>query len=124
MKLKDYDFKKEFPQAEEREKIYRENLIIDGDQKRVVPINLLYTWEENPKKSTVQDMNRLEKMIRKLGQFKGLIVEDSGQVLGGNHRRAKYEAMGFKYTTVEVVYPEDEDQRMEYALADNDHIAE
>lgn len=124
MKISEYNFKKEFPKEEDRIKIYQENLITDGDHKRVVPLDLLFTWEDNPKTSTPKDMARLEKMIRKLGQFKGLIVEDDGQVLGGNHRRAKYEDMGLRYTTVDVVYPKTEDERMEYALADNDHIAE
>lgn len=124
MKLTEYDFKKEHPDEAKRLAIYQQNLIIDGDYKRVVPIKMLFNWEDNPKTSTPEDMARLEKMIRKLGQFKGLIAEENGQILGGNHRRAKYEAMGFEYTTVEIVYPKDEDQRMEYALADNDHIAE
>lgn len=124
MKLTEFDLKKEVPNLEDRVKIYQDNLIIDGEYKRVVPLKLLFNWEDNPKKTTAEDMNRLEKMIRKLGQFKGLIVEENGQVLGGNHRRAKYEAMGFTHTSVEIVYPADEDQRMEYALADNDHIAE
>lgn len=124
MKITEYNFQKEFLEKKDREKIYKDNLIIDGDYKRVVPLSMLYEWAENPKKSTVQDMGRLEKMTRKLGQFKSLVVEETGQVLGGNHRLLKWRAMGFFYTTVEVVYPQSEDERVEYALADNDHIAE
>jgi DNA modification methylase len=124
MKITAYNFKKEHPNEEDRLRIYKENLIIDGEYKRVVPLDQLFVWDENPKKSTVQDMKRLENMTTKLGQFKSLVVEESGQVLGGNHRKAKWEAMGFKFTTIEVVYPKTEDERMEYALADNDHIAE
>lgn len=124
MNIKDYDFKKQFPDEKVRLKIYQQNLITDGDKKWIVPLDMLHRWEDNPKKSTAQDMQRLEGMVKKLGQFKGLIVEGDGNILGGNHRHTKYTAMGFTYTSIDVVYPQSEDERMEYALADNDHIAE
>lgn len=124
MKVTDYDLKKEYPDESARLKIYQQNLITDGDRKWIVPIDILHEWEDNPKKSNVEDMNRLEQMVKKLGQFKSLVVEPDGNILGGNHRRKKYEAMGFSFVAIDVVYPQTEDERMEYALADNDHIAE
>lgn len=124
MNVNEYDLKKIFPDEQTRLQIYKENLITDGDRKWIVPIELVHEWEDNPKKTTVEDMKRLEDMVRKLGQFKDLVVEPDGNILGGNHRRKKYENMGFTFVAIDVVYPKNEDERMEYALADNDHIAE
>lgn len=119
-----YDIKTEVPDEKERQQIYQRNLITDGEEKHVVPIEKLFEWVDNPKSASVEDMNRLEAQIKRLGQYKPLVIEMSGQVLGGNHRLKKYRAMGLTHAVVTVVYPEDEDQRVEYALSDNDHIAE
>ncbi len=119
-----YDIISEVPDVEERVALYQKSLIVDGDTKHVVPIDMLFEWEDNPKKAEVKDMARLQKQIEKLGQYKPCIVEVNGRVLGGNHRLKKYRDMGIPLVHISIVYPKDDAERMEFALSDNDHIAE
>lgn len=119
-----YDIQSEIKDQKERLKVYQQSLITDGDTKHVVPITALFEWPDNPKKAQPHDMDRLQKQIEKLGQYKPVIVEPNGQVLGGNHRLKKYRDMGITFVWVSIVEPKTEEARMEYALSDNDHIAE
>lgn len=119
-----YDIHEQMPDEKDRLSVYQKSLITDGETKHVVPVTMLFEWPDNPKKAQVSDMARLQQQITKLGQYKPLIVEENGQVLGGNHRLKQYLLMGIPYAWVSIIAPKDDAERMEYALSDNDHIAE
>lgn len=118
-----YDLIKETPDVKDRLKIYQKSLITDGDTKHIVPTKMLFEWRDNPKKAEARDMERLKNQIEKLGQYKPVIIEPNGCVLGGNHRLKQYQLMGIDYVWISIVTPKTDEARMEYALSDNDHIA-
>ena len=92
------------------------------DKKEMWDINKLTEWKDNPRKVTDEGLERLKFQIKKLGQYKPLLVTDRGEVLGGNMRLRVYRELGIKDVWVSVVKPKDENEKIEYALSDNDRI--
>ncbi len=85
-------------------------------------ISELREWDDNPRVATEADIERLKRQIKKLGQYKPLIVEPDGLVIGGNMRLKALRDLGAETVCVSVVEPKDASQRMEFALSDNDRI--
>jgi DNA modification methylase len=83
-------------------------------------ISTLYEWKDNPRNITSKDFDRLKAQITKLGQYKPLLITKDGEVIGGNMRLKAYNALGIKDVWVSVVEPKDENEKLEYALSDND----
>ena len=94
------------------------------DKKEMWDINKLTEWKDNPRKVTDEGLERLKFQIKKLGQYKPLLVTDRGEVLGGNMRLRVYRELGIKDVWVSVVKPKDENEKIEYALSDNDRIGQ
>jgi hypothetical protein len=88
--------------------------------KDIRKITDLRPWKDNPRNITPSDFERLKKQITKLGQYKPLLVTKDGEVIGGNMRLKAYNALGIKDVWVSVVEPKDENEKLEYALSDND----
>ena len=82
----------------------------------------LEEWDENPREAEDGDLDRLEKMLERLGQFKPLLALEDGTVIAGNMRLRTMREMEWDEAWVEVVHPDDEDQLVEFALADNDRV--
>jgi len=80
----------------------------------------LHEWDKNPRSIKEDDFNRLKKQIEKLGQYKPLIITKDGEVIGGNMRLKAYKTLGIDDVWVSVVEPKDENEKLEYALSDND----
>jgi len=80
----------------------------------------LHEWDKNPRSIKEVDFNRLKKQIEKLGQYKPLLITPDGEVIGGNMRLKAYKALGVDEVWVSVVKPKDENEKLEYALSDND----
>jgi len=80
----------------------------------------LKLWDKNPRAIMEEDYERLKKQIKRLGQYKPLIVTEDGTVLGGNMRLRAYRDLGMKEAWVSVVKAENEEKKIEYALSDND----
>jgi len=80
----------------------------------------LELWDDNPREVNDADLERLRKHLEAHGQFKPLIVTGDGTVIGGNQRLKTMREMGREEAYVSVVDPEDEDEMMEIAMADND----
>ena len=90
---------------------------------RRVPIEQVEPWEKNPRGITKADFKRLKRQIEKLGVYKPLIcAEENGRfiTLGGNMRIRALQELGHKEVDISVVRAEAEEQKIEYALSDND----
>lgn len=85
-------------------------------------ISTLQEWKDNPRVVSKKNFERLKEQIKKLGQYKPLLITKEGIVIGGNMRLKAYQELGIKDVWVSVVEPKDESEMWEYALSDNDHI--
>jgi len=83
-------------------------------------ISKLKNWDKNPRGIKSEDFNRLKKQVKKLGQYKPLLITEDGTVLGGNFRLRAYLTLGIKEVWVSIVKPKNEKEMVEYALSDND----
>jgi len=89
-------------------------------EKETRQINTLKNWEKNPRGIKDEDFARLKKQIKKLGQYKPLLITEEGIVLGGNMRLRAYRELGMEDAWVSIVNPKNEGEMLEYALSDND----
>jgi hypothetical protein len=94
------------------------------EQKTVRKINTLHNWEHNPRSVTKQGLERLKKQLTKHGQYKPLLVTEDGTVLGGNMRLVAMKELGWEDIWVSVVEADTEEERIEYALSDNDRVGQ
>lgn len=85
-------------------------------------ISELQGWENNPRTITKDGYERLKVQLQKLGQYKPLLIDKNNIVLGGNMRLKAYQEMGITEVWVSVVDPKTEEERIEYALSDNDRV--
>jgi DNA modification methylase len=83
-------------------------------------ISRLKNWEKNPRAIKTEDFERLKKQITDLGLYKAFLVEPDGNVLGGNMRLKACIALGKTEVMVSIVEPKNDDERLKYALSDND----
>ena len=90
------------------------------DGKTFAQITALTSWEKNPRGIKAKDFERLKEQIKKLGQYKPLIITPDGIVLGGNMRLKAFQELGITEVWVSVVEPKTEAEMFEYALSDND----
>jgi len=90
------------------------------------PIDSLIPWKDNPRAIKGDDFKRLKSQIKKLGEYKPLIVNSGenmptkGEVLGGNMRLKVYQQLGKTKCWVSPVHPSTEAEKLSYALSDND----
>jgi len=84
------------------------------------PIDNLYEWQDNPRAIKPEDFDRLKKQIIELGEYKPLLITPEGEVIGGNMRFKAYRELGYKKAWVSVVTPKDHQEKLRYALSDND----
>jgi DNA modification methylase len=92
-----------------------------------VPIDQVDNWEENPRNIKKRDFERLKQMIEKLGVYKPLIcVVENGRyvTLGGNFRLRACRDLGHPTVGISIVKAPTEALKLEYALSDNDPVAE
>jgi DNA modification methylase len=98
-------------------------VIIDNG-KTFAKLNELTLWDKNPRNINEKDYKRLKYQIKKLGQFKPLLITTAGMVIGGNMRLRAYREMQNELNVdkvwVSVVEPKNENELLEYALSDND----
>lgn len=80
----------------------------------------LRLWDKNPRSIKGADFERLKSQIKKLGQYKPLLINKDNVVLGGNMRLRAYLDMGVDDVWVSVVDAQTEKEMVEYALSDND----
>lgn len=102
-----------------------------------IPTSSLKAWSKNPKSVKREDFDRLKKQLLRFGFFKPLIVSkvslpkidiQENTILGGNTRffaaldLIKEGNKEFEQVWVSYVEPKNEDEAIEYALADNDEV--
>lgn len=94
----------------------------NGETKLLWPIDKLHEWDKNPRTITKEAFERLKWQIGHLKEYKPLLVNQDGIVLGGNMRLKAYREMGKKDVWVSVVETKSDEEMWEYALSDNDHV--
>lgn len=80
----------------------------------------LKNWDQNPRSIREEDFDRLKNQIKKLGQYKPLIITKENVVLGGNMRLRAYRELGVEEVWVSVVDAKTDEEKLQYALSDND----
>jgi hypothetical protein len=90
------------------------------DDRTYATLDELQLWEDNPRSTHDADLERLADHLTELGQFKPLLCTEDGTVIGGNQRLKAMREMGWDDAWVAVIDPDDEDEMMEIAMADND----
>ena len=88
------------------------------------PITELIAWEKNPRTIDDKGLNRLKGQLKKLGQYKPLLINQDNIVLGGNMRLKAMLELGVKDVWVTIVQTQNEQQMLEYALSDNDRAGQ
>lgn len=88
--------------------------------KETKKLSELREWDKNPRSIKGKDFDRLKKQIQKLGQYKPLLITQDNEVIGGNMRLKAYRELGIDDVWVSIVTPKDENEKLEYALSDND----
>lgn len=84
-------------------------------------ISELKLWDKNPRDIDEKELQRLKKQIEKLGIYKPFIILEDGTVIGGNMRLRACRELGIKgKVPVSIIYPKTEQEKLEYALSDND----
>jgi len=87
-------------------------------------IDQLHEWEKNPRTISKENFERLKNQIKELGEYKPLIITKDGTVLGGNMRLKAYRELGYKKVWVSIVEADTEEEKIKYALSDNDQLGE
>lgn len=98
--------------------------LTERDGKQLAPRDELHQWDDNPRDAEDGDLDRLEHQIQSLGQYKPLIVEPDGTVLGGNMRLEVLDRLGEDHVWVSIVNPDNDEERLEYTLSDNDRAGQ
>ena len=93
-----------------------------ADTKEYRQLNELTSWANNPRGIKKKDYERLKSQLKRLGQYKPLVVTKDGVVLGGNMRLQAYRDLGIDKVWVSVVEAKTEQKKLEYALSDNDNV--
>lgn len=99
---------------------------MEKEKKLYWDIDDLDTWIDNPRDINEEGYLRLKKQIKTLGEYKPLIINSGkyiprkGEVLGGNMRLRAYRDLGFNKAWVSIVHPKTEEEKIKYALSDND----
>lgn len=89
-------------------------------EKQYRKISELKPWDKNPRTISEKSFERLKKQITKLGEYKPLLITEDGTVLGGNMRLRAYQELNWEQAWVSVVEADTEEEKLEYALSDND----
>lgn len=85
-------------------------------------IETLKLWDKNPRSIAQPEFQKLCDQIVELGQYKPLLILEDGTVLGGNMRLKAYKELGFTDIWVSVVTPKTEEEKLKYAISDNDMV--
>jgi len=93
-------------------------------EKQYRKLSSLKNWDKNPRSIDKKNFERLKKQITKLGEYKPLLITDDGTVVGGNMRLKAYQELGWEKAWVSVVEADTEEEKIEYALSDNDRVGQ
>lgn len=101
--------------------------------KKIVPLEDCYEWEENPRDIKPEALESLKNGIEELGMYKPLLATEKfvvGQdrpqyeVIGGNMRLRALKEMGRQQVWVHLVEPKDDAEKFRLAMQDNDQVGE
>src|SRR3990167_838768 len=87
---------------------------------QIKPLSELRDWDNNPRSISKDGYARLKKQIQTLKLFKPFLITPDGEVLGGNMRLKVAQELGITEVPVSIVEPKTEEEKLAYALADND----
>lgn len=97
--------------------------LVQEDGKTFADLNTLFPWPHHPRGIANKDFIRLKAQILQLGEYKPLLIEDNGTILGGRTRYLAYQEIGMKRAWVSIVFPKTDEDRIRYLLSDNDSFA-
>lgn len=89
------------------------------DNRIIVDIEVLKYWDANPRGISSENLEELKESIKKYGQFLPLSVMEDGTVLSGNMRLRAMKEIGVKEVWIDLVYPKDDQEKMDIAFACN-----
>ena len=93
---------------------------ISNDNK-IIKISELKPNPENPRGIKKDAFERLQNQIKKLGQFKPVIIDTrTGYIVGGHMRFEAYKKLGITDVWVSYIETPNDAVALEYMLADND----
>ncbi len=92
------------------------------DGKTYAKVGELRPWDKNPRAINNEQFVELQNRIKRLGQFKPLIVTEDGIIVGGNMRRRAFTQLGITEAWVSVVKAPTDREKFDYALIDNSEM--
>ncbi len=93
-------------------------------QKEYRKIEDLKLWDENPRTITSENFERLKNHVKKLGQYKPIIINQDNVVVGGNMRVLAMRDLKIKEVWVTVVTTKSRAEMLEYAMSDNENFGD
>jgi hypothetical protein len=101
--------------------------ICELDGKILANVSWLRLWPKNPRVVEEKDLSRLKKQIVELGVYKPLVITPDGEVLGGNQRFKVLSELSkqdekYQWIWVSIVEAWTDQDRIKYALSDNDNV--
>lgn len=103
------------------------NNVYQAEGKIYARLDWLHLWAKNPKIVEEKDLKRLKQQIKELGVYKPLLITPDGEILGGNQRykclvELAKEDEQYKEVWVSIVNAWSDEERLKYALSDNEQI--
>ncbi len=95
------------------------------EKSKIVDINQIKNWEQNPRAIKKEDFERLKNQIKEHGMYKPLLcVQDNGSyvVLGGNMRLRAINELEHKQAWITLIKTANEKEKIKIALSDNDSV--
>jgi len=83
-------------------------------------LSKLILWKDNPRAIDEVDLDRLKSLIKKLDLFKPFLITQDGTILGGNQRYRACQDLGIEDVPCSIVKADTLEEKLAYALADND----
>lgn len=90
-----------------------------GIKKDVRDISTIELFDKNPRAINKEDFESLKKHLSEFPQFKPILINQDGIILGGNMRYRAYTEMGVNEVWVEEVHTKDMEEIIKYNLIDN-----
>jgi len=84
----------------------------------------LKLWDLNPRSITSENFQRLKNHIKKFGQYKPILINEDGVVVGGNMRVLAMKDLDMKDVWVSTIKAKTKAQMLQYALSDNENFGD
>lgn len=93
-------------------------------EKEYKNIDDLKLWDLNPRTITSENFERLKNHLKKLEQYKPVLINEDNVVIGGNMRVLAMKDLGIKKVWVSVVKAKTRAEMLKYAMSDNENFGD